>query len=213
MTDRDALDGALPGQVTEDRIEVPEPTESLAEALAEEERTASAALEQKLASVQRELEDLKDRHRRKGAEFENLRKRSEREKTEYYRQALASFLGDFLEISDNFQRALDHAKPEELDNDFGQGVELIHKQFAELWKRYGLKEVDTSHGFDPNIHEAVATEESDSVPPQTILQVLQKGYMLQGRLVRPALVKVAVRAGEGEDGSRGDSPADQGETG
>ena len=139
---------------------------------------------------------LKDRHLRKLAEFENLRKRSEREKTEYYRQALASFLGDFLDIADNFQRALDHAKPEELESDFGQGVELIHKQFAELWKRYGLKEIDTKGAFDPNVHEAVATEESDTVPPQTILQVLQKGYMLQDRLVRPALVRVAVRESE-----------------
>lgn len=208
MSDRRPFDEALPGEPTEDRIEVSE-AQSLEEALAEEERSAIAAAEEKLLSAQRDLEELKDRHRRKIAEFENLRKRSEKEKTEYYRQALASFLGDFLEIADNFQRALDHSKPEELESDFGQGVELIHRQFTELWKRYGLKEVDTSHGFDPNLHEAVATEQSDSVPPQTILQVLQKGYMLQDRLVRPALVKVAVREPEGEK----EVPAEKGETG
>jgi len=209
MSDRRPFDEALPGEPTEDRIEVSEEAQSLEEALAEEERSAIAAAEEKLLSAQRDLEELKDRHRRKIAEFENLRKRSEKEKTEYYRQALASFLGDFLEIADNFQRALDHSKPEELESDFGQGVELIHRQFTELWKRYGLKEVDTSHGFDPNLHEAVATEQSDSVPPQTILQVLQKGYMLQDRLVRPALVKVAVREPEGEN----EVPAEKGETG
>jgi molecular chaperone GrpE len=209
MSDRRPFDEALPGEPTEDRIEVSEAAQSLEEALAEEERSAIAAAEEKLLSAQRDLEELKDRHRRKIAEFENLRKRSEKEKTEYYRQALASFLGDFLDIADNFQRALDHSKPEELKSDFGQGVELIHRQFTELWKRYGLKEVDTSHGFDPNLHEAVATEQSDSVPPQTILQVLQKGYMLQDRLVRPALVKVAVREPEGED----EVPAEKGETG
>lgn len=197
MSGRGPFDEALPPPLPgEDRIEVGDPGETLEDALAEAERTAIQAAEEKLSSLQRDLETLKDRHLRKLAEFENLRKRSEREKSEYYRQALASFLGDFLDIADNFQRALDHAKPEELGNDFGQGVELIHKQFAELWKRYGLKEVDTSGAFDPNMHEAVATEQSDAVAPQTILQVLQKGYMLQDRLVRPALVKVAVRESE-----------------
>lgn len=205
MSRRGPFDDVPDGPPGDDRLEVADSRQSLEDALAEEERSAIAAAEEKLSSVQRDLEDLKDRHLRKIAEFENLRKRSEREKAEYYRQALASFLGDFLDIADNFQRALDHAKPEDLDSDFGQGVELIHKQFAELWKRYGLKEVDTAHGFDPNVHEAVATEEDNSVSPQTILQVLQKGYLLQDRLVRPALVKVAVRESE--------VPAEKGESG
>lgn len=206
MSDDEPLDESLPRpQPTEDRVEVGDPGESLEEVLGEEERSAIQAAEDKLSEVKKDLETLKDRHLRKLAEFENLRKRSEREKTEYYRQALVAFLGDFLDIADNFQRALDHARPEELDNDFGQGVELIHKQFAELWKRYGLKEVDATGAFDPNLHEAVATEENDAVPPQTILQVLQKGYMLQDRLVRPALVKVAVRESE--------VPAQKGEAG
>ena len=210
MNDRGPFDDTRPVRHpeepdSEDRIDLPVTGESMEEALADAERSAIQAAEDKLSEVQRDLETLKDRHLRKLAEFENLRKRSEREKNEYYRQALAAFLGDFLDVADNFQRALDHARPEELDSDFGQGVELIHKQFAELWKRYGLKEVDTSHGFDPNLHEAVATEESDAVPPQTILQVLQRGYMLQDRLVRPALVKVAVRGSE--------VPAEKGETG
>ncbi len=205
MSDQEPFDEALPPPPLEDRVEVADPRESLEDVLAEDERSAIQAAEDKLSEVQKDLETLKDRHLRKLAEFENLRKRSEREKSEYYRQALASFLGDFLDIADNFQRALDHARPEELNNDFGQGVELIHQQFAELWKRYGLKEVDTTGAFDPNVHQAVDTEESDAVAPQTILQVLQKGYMLQDRLVRPALVKVAVRESE--------VPAQKGEAG
>jgi molecular chaperone GrpE len=205
MSDQEPFDETLPPPPLEDRVEVADPRESLEDVLAEDERSAIQAAEDKLSEVQKDLETLKDRHLRKLAEFENLRKRSEREKSEYYRQALASFLGDFLDIADNFQRALDHARPEELNNDFGQGVELIHQQFAELWKRYGLKEVDTTGAFDPNVHQAVDTEESDAVAPQTILQVLQKGYMLQDRLVRPALVKVAVRESE--------VPAQKGEAG
>ena len=189
MTDRDDRGG----RGNDDLVEVRDSGETLEAALEQEEANALSAAEDKILSIQKDFADLKDRHLRKLAEFENLRKRSEREKNEYYRQALASFLGEFLDIADNFQRALDHAKPEELESDFGQGVELIHKQFQELWRRFGLKEVETSGDFDPNMHEAVATEVNDTVPPQTILQVMQKGYMLQDRLVRPALVKVAVR--------------------
>ena len=152
MKDRGPLDDALRGsRNADDRLEVGDPGESLESVLAEDERSAIQAAEDKLSEVQKDLDVLKDRHLRKLAEFENLRKRSEREKTEYYRQALASFLNDFLDVADNFQRALDHARPEELESDFGQGVELIHKQFAELWKRYGLKEIDTTGAFDPTV--------------------------------------------------------------
>lgn len=181
-----------------DRIEVEDSGDSLEAALAEEERSAITAAEEKLQSVMNDLEDLKDRHRRKLAEFENMRKRTEREKTEYLRVALGSFVGDFLTISDDFDRALAHATPEEIDSDFGQGVGLIQRKLAELWKKYGLVEVDTSGSFDPNVHEAVATEPSDDLPKDTIVDVLGKGYLLNDKLIRPALVKVTVR----DDGDR-----------
>lgn len=181
-----------------DRIEVEDSGDSLEAALAEEERSAITAAEEKLQSVMNDLEDLKDRHRRKLAEFENMRKRTEREKTEYLRVALGRFVGDFLTISDDFDRALAHATPEEIDSDFGQGVGLIQRKLAELWKKYGLVEVDTSGSFDPNVHEAVATEPSDDLPKDTIVDVLGKGYLLNDKLIRPALVKVTVR----DDGDR-----------
>jgi molecular chaperone GrpE len=175
-----------------DRIEVEDSGDSLQAALAEEERSAIAAAEQKLQSAMNDLEELKDRHRRKLAEFENMRKRTEREKGEYLRVALGKFIGDFLTISDDFDRALAHATPEETETDFGQGVGLIQRKLAELWKKYGLEEVDTSESFDPNVHEAVATEPSKDLPKDTILEVLRKGYKLNDKLIRPALVKVTV---------------------
>ncbi|MCA1582989.1 MAG: nucleotide exchange factor GrpE [Acidobacteria bacterium] len=180
-----------------DRIEVEDSGDSLETALAEEERSAIAAAEEKLQSVMNDLEDLKDRHRRKLAEFENMRKRTEREKSEYLRVALGRFVGDFLTISDDFDRALAHATPEETASDFGQGVGLIQRKLAELWKKYGLVEVDTSGSFDPNVHEAVATEPSDDLPKDTIVDVLGKGYLLNDKLIRPALVKVTVK-GDGD---------------
>jgi molecular chaperone GrpE len=198
MKEREVEDVAA-GRETSERIELEDPGQTLQEALEEEERSAIAAAEQKLRSVQSDLEELKDRHLRKLAEFENMRKRAEREKTEYTRHALARFLRDFLPIADSFERALQHAPEEALQSDFGQGVALIHRQMGDLWRRYGLTEVDTSGAFDPNVHEAVATEVSEDLPKDTITQVLRKGYLLNGKLVQPALVKVTVRPSEAED--------------
>ena len=185
---------------TSERIELEDSGETLQDALDEEERSAIAAAEQKLKSVQTDLEELKDRHLRKLAEFENMRKRAEREKNEYTRHALTRFLRDFLPIADSFERALQHAPEEALQSDFGQGVALIHRQMGDLWRRYGLTEVDTSGTFDPNVHEAVSTEISEDLPKDTITQVLRKGYLLNGKLVQPALVRVTVRPSEAEDG-------------
>jgi molecular chaperone GrpE len=182
----------------EDRIEVEDPGDSLDAALAQEESSALAAKEGELQSAQKDLESLKDRYLRKLAEFENHKKRSERERQEYFKIALAGFVNDFLPILDNFERALEHARPEDLESDFGQGIVIIRKQLGELWKRYGLIPIDTSGPFDPNLHEAVATGETDTVVPNTILAELQKGYFLNDRLIRPSFVKVAVRKGESD---------------
>ena len=176
-------DGPLPG----DAVEIRDSGDSLESVLAEEERTAIAKAEDKLQSVRKDLEDLKDRHLRKLAEFENMRKRAEREKAEYFRTALAGFLSDLLPVVDSFESALEHAPPEALQTDFGQGVALIQKQV------YGVHEVDTSGPFDPNVHEAVATGSAQDAGKDAILEVLRKGYTLNGKLLRPAGVRVAVR--------------------
>lgn len=194
MSDRGSRDDGRPAGV--DRIELEDSGETLARALEEEERSAIAAAEQKLQSVQKDLEELRDRHVRKLAEFENVRKRAERERIEYARAALGEFAREFLPILDNLERAMAHASPEDRRSDFGQGIGLIRRELAELWKRFGLTEVDTSGAFDPNLHEAVATEETEELPANTILEVLRKGYFLNDRLLRPALVKVAVRPEE-----------------
>jgi molecular chaperone GrpE len=180
----------------EDLFEVRDSGDSLDAALAQEEAAALTAAQEKVQSVQKDLEELKDRYVRKLAEFENHKKRSERERQEYFKIALAGFVHDFLPVMDNFERALEHARPADLESDFGQGIVIIRKQLGELWKRYGLIPIDTSGAFDPNLHEAVATEETDAVAPNTILAELQKGYFLNDRLIRPSFVKVAVRKGE-----------------
>lgn len=204
MSDRDRDSGSRPD---EDLIEVRDSGESLDTALSEEEASALETTQTKLRSARKDLEDLKDQYLRKLAEFENHKKRSERERQEYFKIALAGFAHDFLPILDNFERALAHARPQDLESDFGQGVVIIRKQLGELWKRYGLIPIDTSGTFDPNLHEAVATEKTDAVPPNTIVEELQKGYFLNDRLIRPAFVKVAVRPGDAD----GNAPGPDGE--
>lgn len=138
----------------------------------------------------RELRDAHDRYLRTLADFENYRKRSDREKAEYFKYALAVLIKELLPVIDNFDRALEHA---EEGDDFHKGVLLIYKQLFDVLQRHGLKPIDEAGvRFDPNIHEGVVTEEDPSVPAQTVIAILQKGYFLHDRLLRPALVKVAV---------------------
>jgi molecular chaperone GrpE len=142
------------------------------------------------AALLKENRDLKDRVLRTLADYENYRKRSDREKQDYFKYALADSIRDLLPILDNFDRALDHA---EEGDDFHKGVLLIYKQLFDVLKRHGVKPIDESGvHFDPNIHEAVVREENAEVPSHTVVAVLQKGYSLHDRLLRPAMVKVAV---------------------
>jgi molecular chaperone GrpE len=142
------------------------------------------------AALREENQQLKDRYLRTLADFENLRKRTEREKADFFRYALAGSMKDILPVLDNFDRALEHA---EEGDEFHKGVLLIYKQLYEVLQRHGLKPIDEANvHFDPNIHEGVVREEDPSVPSQTVVAVLQKGYFLHDRLLRPALVKVAV---------------------
>jgi molecular chaperone GrpE (heat shock protein) len=156
--------------------------EAVAEAAAEPESEPEAA-----ASPQ---DDYKNRYVRAIADFENFRKRSEREKADFFRYATAAVLRDILPVLDNFDRGLDHA---EEGDEFHKGMLLIYKQLYDVLLRHGLKPIDESGvPFDPNIHEAVVRDEDPSVPNHTVVALLQKGYFLHDRLLRPALVKVAV---------------------
>lgn len=140
--------------------------------------------------LRQENQELKNRYLRTLADFDNLRKRTEREKADFFRYATASVLKDLLPALDNFDRALEHS---EATDEFHKGVELIYKQLHDVLYKHGLRPIEESGvHFDPNIHEAVVREEDPSVPSHTVTSILQKGYFLHDRLLRPALVKVAV---------------------
>lgn len=128
---------------------------------------------------------------RTNADFENLKKRTEREKTDYFKFALAEVFREVLPVLDNFERAMAHVETGR-GGDFFVGVEMIARQLADVLKRFGLAEVPAlGLPFDPNVHEAVVREETEDAAPGTVLAVLQRGYLLNDKLLRPALVKVA----------------------
>jgi molecular chaperone GrpE len=160
------------------------------------------------AKLRQEATDLRDRLTRTLADFDNFRKRAERDRQEQKRYALFDPLREFLTVTDNLDLALSAQGPAE---DLKRGVEMIHRQMIELLRRFGVTEVSAvGQPFDPTVHEAVAREESAEVKSPTVSAELRRGYKLHDRLLRPAMVKVAVPAeapapvtggaGSGEEG-------------
>ncbi|MYA07681.1 MAG: nucleotide exchange factor GrpE [Holophagales bacterium] len=153
-----------------------------------------------------------DRLRRAAAEFDNLRKRAERERLESRWNTAAGPLREFLGVVDNLDRALE---AEASADDLRAGVEMIRRQMGDLLRRFGVEPVEGVNApFDPNVHQAVAREESAEVDEPTVVQELQTGYMMESRLLRAAMVRVAVpapppasRDGNVEDGAGADADA------
>jgi molecular chaperone GrpE len=155
--------------------------------------TVSSVDDIAIATLQAEVADLKDRLLRRQAEFDNFRRRAERERADTLEYAAADTVKQLLPILDDFARAT--AAPC-ADANYGKGIELISGRIAETMKKLGLEEVPTvDRIFDPMLHEAIDMAPSTEVPNQTILAELQKGYTLRGKLLRPAMVRVAVNNG------------------
>jgi molecular chaperone GrpE len=142
--------------------------------------------------LRREIADLRDRSMRTLADFDNFRKRSERERQELRRYALVEPIREFLGVVDNLELALSAQGSAE---DLKQGVEMILRQMQELLRRHGVREVPAAGAaFDPTVHEAVSREEDPTVQAPTVVAELRRGYQIHDRLLRPAMVKVAVPA-------------------
>ena len=142
-------------------------------------------------ALQKERDDLYDRLLRKTAEFDNFRKRVDRDRKDMIEYASAEVLSDLLVIVDDFDRALAADAPPEA-NAFKTGLEMIHRQLTELLKKRGVSTVEAlGADFDPHLHQAVAYEEVPGAREGEVVGVMAKGYKLGDRLLRPALVKVA----------------------
>lgn len=138
--------------------------------------------------VNQQIEDLNNKLMRLQADFINYKNRVEREKKNVYSYALEDIFSQLLPVLDNFERALNSM---EKDNSYYEGVKMIYDQMLDVLKKNGLKEIDClDKPFDPNFHHAVISEDSDK-EEGTILEVFQKGYMLNDKVIRPSMVKVA----------------------
>lgn len=139
--------------------------------------------------LRRERDALQDRLLRTAAEFDNYRKRMDRERRDLADHTAGEVLGEFLPIIDNLERAL-HAAPQ--DDPLRKGVELVHKQMLDMLRKRGVKPIEAlGADFDPNFHQAVIHEESTAHREGEVMEELQRGYVAGDRLLRPAMVKVA----------------------
>lgn len=155
-----------------------------------QEPTSAAQLEV-IRDLEKEVAALRERSLRILADYENYRKRSERERIEQERYAGTELLREFLPVVDNLERALAARGSTE---DVNRGVEMIHKQMQDVLRRFGVEPIAAApgQGFDPMLHEAVTREEDTSVERPMVIDELQRGYSLHERLLRPSMVRVAM---------------------
>lgn len=172
----------------EKKIKNTKPAQSSTQALKDKLKKKDADIK----LLKKESERLNELILRKMADMENLKKRIERDKTEFYQYALSEFLKELFTVLDNFERALesqDHGN----GKSFREGVEMIYKQYQDMLVKFGAKPIEIEgKKFDPRLHQAFITEESEDVQEPEVIEELQKGYTLHNRLLRPTLVKVAV---------------------
>jgi molecular chaperone GrpE len=153
-----------------------------------------------------ELAGLQDRMVRLQADFDNFRRRALKEREEAYQYGHENLVKDLLATVDNLDRAIEHARNSD-GGDFEsmlQGVELVRRQLLGALENHGVSLIEVENGvFDPNVHEAMAQKQDDSVPMNTVIEVFQKGYRLRDRLLRPARVVVSKPSeGDGEGETR-----------
>jgi len=152
-----------------------------------EQTEATKELETQLAAE-------KDRALRLTAEFENYKKRKQREIDDFKKFANETVFRQFLTVVDNLERAIVSAEESSDDASLLEGVKLTHKEIIKLFETFNVKPVEAENQpFDPNFHQAVTQEENNDLPDNTVTTVLQKGYLLHDRLIRPAMVVVSKR--------------------
>jgi molecular chaperone GrpE len=184
-------------EAEEQKTESPEAEEAAAEETAEGEDTAAEegtqeeaeAGEDKAAEEKKAEEQESERYMRLMAEFQNFKRRAAREKSDIHAYANEKIIGELLPVLDNFERALE-TKSDDVEG-YAKGMELIFTQLKTALEHAGLEEIPAlGEEFDPNVHNAVMTEDSDEHEDNHISKVLQKGYKLNDKVIRPSMVAV-----------------------
>jgi molecular chaperone GrpE len=180
-----------------------------------------AQVEAIITALQAEAADLKDKLLRAHAEMENLRKRAEREREETAKYAVTRFARDIVNVGDNFQRAIDAVPPGAAEQDaalksFLDGVTMTERELLNVLERHGIRRVHPlNEPFNPHLHQAVMEIQRTDVPSGTIVQIFQAGFMIEDRVLRPAMVAVSkggpkqAPPSEGSPGPSGAGPANE----
>ena len=157
------------------------------------ESPSSENAEVEIQKLIEERDSLQDRLLRRQAEFENYRKRADRERNEYVQSASAELVRELLNVLDSFDLAIRNASSEgSAGEDMLRGLDLVYKQFLDTLGRFGLKAIEAKgQTFDPNFHQAISTVPSDDVPENTVVEEFRRGYTLNGKLLRAAMVSVS----------------------
>lgn len=157
----------------------------------EENQKEESAAENKEKEISKEEEDLQTRYLRLAADFQNYKRRVEKEKSDIYAYANEKIVTELLDVIDNFERAIAH-KQDCKDPKMLEGMAMIFKQFKGVLEKSNVEEIKAAgEEFDPNYHHAVMTENSVEYESGKVTAVLQKGYLLNGKVIRPSMVKVA----------------------
>ncbi len=186
-------------QVSEEAVEATENSEEV-EVLTEEQ-VRIEELEKALAKAEATVTEQQDSVLRAKAEMENARRRAEGEVEKARKFALERFAGELLSVADNLERAIQVSDPDnEALKPIIEGVDITLKSFNSTIEKFGMKAIDPQgESFNPELHQAMSMQESTDVAPNTVLAVMQKGYEINGRLLRPAMVMVSRAAESGVD--------------
>ena len=186
-TQADVTETPVEEQVTEQAAE--------SEAAAETEATElpdAAELAKQLAAAQAEVAELKDQMLRVQAEAQNVRRRAEMDVEKAHKFGLEKFANELLPLADNLERAIESASEDEASKALREGVEMTLKMFTDGMSKFSLDQVNPmGETFDPQLHQAMSMVPAPDAEPNTVIAVMQKGYTLHGRLIRPAMVMVA----------------------
>jgi molecular chaperone GrpE len=168
-----------------EETEIPEDEQKETEEKTEDEAKDEAEAEEKKSE---EDEALNTKYLRLMADFQNYKRRTEKEKGDIYSYANEKLVSQLLEVVDNFERALRH---ESTADGYAEGMEMIFKQLTGVLEKAGLEEINAlGEDFDPNFHNAVMTEDNDEYESGKVTEVMQKGYTLNSKVIRPSMVKV-----------------------
>ena len=182
---------------------------------------AQPRYEEIIGILQADAADLRDKLLRAHAEMENIRKRAEREREETAKYAITRLAKDIVNVGDNFQRAIDAVPPGAAEQDaalksFLEGVTMTERELLNVLERHGIRRVQpVNEPFNPHLHQAVMEIQRSDVPSGTIVQIFQAGFMIEDRVLRPAMVAVAKggprAAQQGNDGPPGQTAPPTGE--